>query len=43
LQHFVQSIVICGQQDRISSIDTLSHDGSESLMSLNTEAINDAP
>ena len=43
LQHFVQSIVIRGQQDRIASIDTLSRDGSESLMSLGAEAVNDAP
>ena len=43
LQHFVQSIVICGQQDRIGSIDTLSRDGSDSLMSLNAEDVNDAP
>lgn len=43
LQHFIQSIVIRGQQDRIASIDTLSRDGSESLMSLGAEAVNDAP
>ena len=43
LQHFVQSIVICGQQDRIESIDTLSRDGSESLMRLGAEDVNDAP
>lgn len=43
LQHFIQSIVIRGQQDRIASIDTLSRDGSKSLMSLGAEAVNDAP
>ncbi len=43
LQHFIQSIVIHGQQDRIASIDTLSRDGGESLMNLGAEAVNDAP
>jgi outer membrane lipoprotein-sorting protein len=43
LAHFVRSIVISGNQDRIGNIDTASSDGGDSSMSIRVDDVTVAP